>query len=96
MQTLLFWRANVDKTGQKELTLPVSLESSDSRSEEITKMSAQNERTSATIYQFPVRGRFANPNGFAQDNTLPTAAIGDGWYHDDAMKEEQKAKARKH
>lgn len=58
-------------------------------------MSAQNERTSATIYQFPVRGRFASPNA-RQDNALPTNAIGDAWYHDDAMKEEQKAKARKH
>ncbi|MBY0532984.1 MAG: DUF2735 domain-containing protein [Xanthobacteraceae bacterium] len=57
-------------------------------------MSAQNERTSAKIYQFPLRGRFANPNGYAQDNALPTASIGDAWYHDDAMKEEQKA--RKH
>jgi hypothetical protein len=60
-------------------------------------MSAQNERTSAKIYQFPVRGRFANPNGFMrQDNALPTNSIGDAWYHDDAMKEEQLAKARKH
>ncbi len=60
-------------------------------------MSAQNERTSATIYQFPVRGRFANPNGYAQqDNALPTAAIGSAWYHDDAMKEEAKAKTLKH
>ena len=58
-------------------------------------MSAQDERTSATIYQFPVRGRFANPNGpMRQDNALPTVSIGDAWYHDDAMKEEQKA--RKH
>ncbi len=60
-------------------------------------MSAQNERTSAKIYQFPVRGRFANPNGFSQrDHALPTNSIGDAWYHDDAMKEEQKAEARKH
>ncbi len=57
-------------------------------------MAAQNERTSAKIYQFPVRGRFASPNGFAQDNALPTVSIGDAWYHDEAMKEEQKA--RKH
>jgi hypothetical protein len=57
-------------------------------------MSAQNERTSAKIYQFPVRGRFAKPNGFTQDNALPTVSIGDAWYHDEAMKEEQKA--RKH
>jgi hypothetical protein len=97
MQTLLFWQAKVDKTEQKELNLPISLVPSESTLEEITKMSAQNERTSATIYQFPVRGRFANPNGYAkQDNALPTASIGSAWYHDDAMKEEQKAKARKH
>lgn len=58
-------------------------------------MSAQNERTPAKIYQFPVRGRFANPNGdFRHDNAFPTVSIGDAWYHDDAMKEEQKA--RKH
>lgn len=58
-------------------------------------MAAQNERTSAKIYQFPVRGRFAGPNGVTrQDNALPTVAIGDAWYHDEAMKEEQKA--RKH
>jgi len=60
-------------------------------------MSAQNERTSAKVYQFPLRGRFANPAGaIQQGNTLPTAEIGSGWYHDDAMKEEQQAKARKH
>lgn len=59
-------------------------------------MSAQNERTSAKIYQFPVRGRFANPNGaYQQDNALPTVSIGDAWYHDDAMKEDQQ-KVRKH
>jgi hypothetical protein len=94
MQTLLFCEAKVDKTEQKELNLPISLVPSESTFEEITKMSAQNERTSAKIYQFPVRGRFANPNGYAQDNALPTAAIGSAWYHDDAMKEEQKT--RKH
>ena len=58
-------------------------------------MSAQNERTSAKIYQFPVRDRSANPNGFLRsEKELPTAAIGSAWYHDDAMREEQKA--RKH
>lgn len=58
-------------------------------------MSAQNERTSAKVYQFPVRGRFANPNGFRQpEKPLPTVSYGDAWYHDEAMKEEQKAKAR--
>jgi hypothetical protein len=63
--------------------------------EEISKMSAQNERTSAKIYQFPVRGRFANPAGYqSAESPFPTVSIGDAWYHDDAMKEEQKAKVR--
>ncbi len=58
-------------------------------------MAAQNERTSAKIYQFPVRGRFASPNGYAPaESQFPTVSIGDAWYHDEAMKEEQKA--RKH
>jgi hypothetical protein len=96
MQTLLFWQAKVDKSGQTELNLPISLVSSKSVSRR-SEMSAQNERTSATIYQFPVRGRFANQNGYAQEkDALPTAAIGSAWYHDEAMKEEQKAKTRKH
>ena len=56
-------------------------------------MSAQNERTSAKVYQFPARGRFA---GAQTEKPFPTVSIGDAWYHDDAMKEEQKAKARKH
>lgn len=60
-------------------------------------MAAQNERTSAKIYQFPVRGRFAGPNGHVPaEKPFPAAAIGDAWYHDEAMKEEQKAKARSH
>jgi hypothetical protein len=60
-------------------------------------MAAQNERTSAKVFQFPARGRFANPNGLTQQgHALPTAGFGDAWYHDNAMKEEQNAKARKH
>jgi hypothetical protein len=95
MQSLHFCQANVDKSEQKELNLPISLVLSESTFEEIMKMAAQNERTSAKIYQFPVRGRFANPNGFAPtESALPTVSFGDAWYHDDAMKEEQKA--RKH
>ncbi len=60
MQPLLFCQAKVDKSGQRELNLPISLVSSDSNFLGDLKMSAQNERTSAKIYQFPVRGRFAN------------------------------------
>jgi hypothetical protein len=36
--------------------------------------------------------KFANPNGVAKtESPLPTASIGGAWYHDEAMKEEQKA-----
>jgi len=60
-------------------------------------MAAQNERTSAKIFQFPARGRFAPANAMVQqDNALPTVEFGSGWYHEEAMREEQKAKARKH
>lgn len=60
-------------------------------------MAAQNQRTSAKIFQFPARGRFAPPSATGpQDNALPTVEFGSGWYHEEAMKEEQKAKARKH
>ncbi len=57
-------------------------------------MSAQNDRTpgasaSAKIYQFPARGRFA---GTQTEKAFPTVSIGDAWYHDEAMKEEQKAR----
>jgi hypothetical protein len=97
MQSLHFCQANVDKSEQKELNLPTSLVPSESTFEEITKMAAQNERTSATIYQFPVRGRFASPKSFVQqESALPTVSFGDAWYHDNAMKEEQTAKSRKH
>jgi len=59
-------------------------------------MSAQNERTSAKIYQFPVRGRFARPDDIDfVDTSFPAVEIGAAWYHDDAMKEEQQKKVRK-
>ena len=60
-------------------------------------MSAENERTSAKIYQFPVRGRFANANGYLPDEkALPTASIGSAWYHDEAIKEDQPKPIRRH
>lgn len=53
-------------------------------------MSAQNERTSAKIYQFPARGRFAQPGEASYVETrFPTVEIGAAWYHDEAMKEDQ-------
>ena len=60
-------------------------------------MSAENERASAKIYQFPVRGRFAKPGDAAYvESPLPTAAIGSAWYHDDAIKEDQPKPIRRH
>lgn len=58
-------------------------------------MAAQNERTSAKIFQFPARGRLADAKA-AMQTAFPTVEMGSGWYHEEAMKEEQKAKARKH
>jgi hypothetical protein len=97
MQSLLFCQANVDKSEQKELTLSHTACTKRTLFEENSKMSAQHQRTSAKIFQFPARGRFAPVNGAVQqDNALPTVEIGSGWYHEEAIKEEQKAKARQH
>lgn len=61
-------------------------------------MAAQNERTSAKVFQFPARGRFAKPGDAAHAETrFPTVEIGAAWYHDEAMKEDQQKKtARSH
>lgn len=53
-------------------------------------------RKSATIYQFPVRGRFAaGREEDAKSNATPRyakAAFGGGWYHDEAIQEERAQK----
>lgn len=54
-------------------------------------------RGSATIYQFPVRKRAAGRrSGFESDSPDPAsicaAAVDSGWYHDDAIRDEQKAR----
>lgn len=53
-------------------------------------------RGSATIYQFPVRERTALHRRSESDSLNPTricaAAIDSGWYHDDAIHDEQKAR----
>lgn len=54
-------------------------------------------RGSATIYQFPVRERTAlRHRSFEADSLTPSricvAAIDSGWYHDDAIHDEQKAR----
>jgi hypothetical protein len=55
-------------------------------------MTTDTERRSATIYTFPPRGRFAAPYANAAQPNTPTAraaqaAIGSGWYHEDAIRE---------
>jgi Protein of unknown function (DUF2735) len=57
-------------------------------------MTANTDRVSAEIIQFPARGRFApatqHDDSFAAMNA-PRAkvAMGTSWYHDEAIKEEQ-------
>ena len=60
-------------------------------------MTANSDRGSAEIYQFPARGRFAaNKNSETKDASTPTShhvvkvAVGSGWYHDAAIQEEER------
>jgi hypothetical protein len=61
-------------------------------------MTANSDRESAKIYQFPARGRFAvNLSGETTGAATPTSqhvvkvAVGSGWYHDAAIQEEERA-----
>lgn len=50
---------------------------------------------SATIYQFPPRGRFAQPaRSEAELKAIeaPSIAFGSGWYHDEAIEAERTRK----
>lgn len=52
-------------------------------------------RESATIYQFPVRGRFAADRDETNAKAVSRhakAVFGTGWYHDDAIEEERAKK----
>ena len=53
---------------------------------------AFNEK-SATVYEFPLRGRFAQANRqrdeAAEAASLPRIAFGGAWYHDAAMEAER-------
>jgi hypothetical protein len=60
-------------------------------------MTIDTTRESATIHQFPARGRFAAKSNAASASEnvatrLPRASIGSGWYHDDAIEEERARK----
>lgn len=56
-------------------------------------MTERSDRVSAEIIPFPARGRFAATQS---EETLARAqvAIGSGWYHDEAIKQEEQE--RKH
>ena len=58
-------------------------------------MNTELERPSATIYQFPLRGRFAagrsaQPITAARDALprLSSPPLGAAWYHDEAIRDE--------
>jgi hypothetical protein len=58
-------------------------------------MTANHERASAQIFQFPVGGRagLARPRDFgkgaAAKPLLADIAVGDSWYHEQAIRDEQ-------
>ncbi len=61
----------------------------------MTTSSSASSAGSATIYQFPARGRFAVPSGeSSSDATVRYAkvAAGSSWYHDEAIREAEGAR----
>jgi len=56
-------------------------------------MATSFQRESATVYEFPLRGRFAQANRqrdeAAEAASLPRIAFGGAWYHDAAMEAER-------
>lgn len=58
-------------------------------------MTTTTQGRSATIYQFPARGRFAASAASTNETErLPNIVFGSGWYHDEAIEDAQHA--RKH
>jgi len=62
-------------------------------------MTANSDRESAKIYQFPARGRFATAQREETTATSTLAspqvakvAVGSGWYHDAAIQEDENAR----
>ena len=54
------------------------------------------QRESATIYEFPRRGRFAATTPHDERTSasfaLPRVVFGSGWYHDEAIEEADRAR----
>ena len=62
-------------------------------------MTTETQRGTATIYSFPVRGRFAagaDPDAAAaaSDRRDVPTVTGSGWYHEEAIREERASKNR--
>ena len=62
-------------------------------------MTANSDRESAKIYQFPVRGRFAasvqrdeKPTANLTSQQVVKAAAGSGWYHEAAIEEAERTR----
>jgi len=61
-------------------------------------MTTNSDRASATIYQFPARGRFAasvqrdeTPTANLTSQQVVKAAGGSGWYHEAAIEDAERA-----
>jgi uncharacterized protein DUF2735 len=56
-------------------------------------MTTSTERESATIYQFPLRGRYAaSAKASEPAATAPRIVFGTGWYHDEAIREAERVR----
>jgi hypothetical protein len=58
-------------------------------------MTTNDQNGSATIYQFPARGRFAMSavhDDAQQAVVAPRVVFGSGWYHDEAIEAERARK----
>ena len=57
-------------------------------------MTTSVQRESATIHQFPARGRFAAASQHdeitpAANSASPRVVVGSGWYHDEAIQDDR-------
>ena len=61
-------------------------------------MTTSHAQASATIYEFPKRGRFAvtaqRDEVTAADYLSPRVAYGSGWYHDEAIEDDAERSRR--
>jgi len=59
-------------------------------------MTANSDRVSAQIIQFPARGRFASAGNHDENSVTATTpprakiAMGSGWYHDQAIQDAER------